>query len=151
MCKMTSDWRSSRPGLAAGRPANIAITHHLGVFLWKLSVVRPHGRGPWAHRNSAQRMLWDLSFAPSESTYQNTGPDGAISKSDGWILRKSTLKTWNALNIRQPVLLKNNQLRGTILLFRRRVSEKPSLLAIWRMSGGQAVQAWPPAGPPTLQ
>ena len=26
-------WRSSRPGLAAGRPAQIAITRHLGVFL----------------------------------------------------------------------------------------------------------------------
>ncbi len=26
-------WRSSRPGLAAGRPAQIAITRHLRVFL----------------------------------------------------------------------------------------------------------------------
>ena len=33
MCKMTSGWRSSRPGLAAGRPAKISITRHLRVFL----------------------------------------------------------------------------------------------------------------------
>ena len=54
------------------------------------------------HHNVLQLISWDLSSAPSESTHRNANSDGAISNSNGWILRKSTLKARKLLIVDCP-------------------------------------------------